>query len=331
MNIQRRSLRRALHPLRCLSLLLLLLAIGGGRAGAQVTRRFPQLTPSDTVYEVRLQDGSVLYGRVVSADAQRVVLVTQGGAHVELARLQIRSATAVRGRVHQNGSVWLEDPNGTRLFFGPTGRALRSGQGYVGAFELFLPFLSYGVTDWLTVAGGTPVIPEVIGRVVYVAPKVQLLATDRVHLSTGVLAFVNLQDEDFEDGSDVIGILYGAGTYGSRDNAVSFGGGWGFTGSDVENRPAFMLGGETRLSGRVKLITENYLISYRETYYPYDPNNPDPVPSYSEVKYMGLAGAGIRIFGERLAGDLGVGVGIGDADFTCCVPLVNFVYNFGGR
>jgi hypothetical protein len=44
---------------------------------------------------------------------------------------------------------------------------------------------------------------------------------------------------------------------------------------------------------------------------------------------VGLLGAGVRIFGERLAGDLGLGFGVGEADFSCCVPLVNFVYNLG--
>jgi hypothetical protein len=288
-----------------------------------------RLAPSDTIYEVRLQDGSLLYARVVAAEPQRVELVTTAGVRLQVDRGQIRSASAVRGTVRPDGMVWPEDPNSTRLFFGPTGRALRAGDGYVGAFELFLPFVAVGVTDWMTIAAGTPIIPEVIGRVVYLAPRVQVVRTERVQLSTGVLAFVDLTEEGGDD-PNTFGILYGAGTFGTRDHALSVGAGWGFFGSDVGNRPAFMLGGEARLNRRVKLITENYLVSFRTQRYD------DRTRTIEDaVDHLGLIGAGIRIFGERLAGDLGLGLGVAEdeGDFTggfaCCIPLVNFVYNFG--
>jgi hypothetical protein len=289
------------------------------RLGAQTPSPGQGLTPGDTVYEVRLQDGSLFYARVAAAEPLRVSMVTTAGVRLEVDRAQIRSASPVRGTVRPDGVVWPEDPNSTRLFFGPTGRALRAGDGYIGAFELFLPFVAVGVNDWVTIAAGTPIVPEVIGRVIYLAPRVQFVRTERLHLSTGVLAFMDLTD----GGSDVLGILYGAGTWGSRDNALSFGAGWGFTGSDITNRPAFMLGGEARLNRRVKLITENYLISYRD--YTYDFNGVER----EEVARLALIGGGIRIFGERVTGDLGLGFGVGEEDFGCCIPLVNFVYNFG--
>jgi hypothetical protein len=326
MTIHREALRRSLPLLRLLPLLLVLLAMGAGRASAQVPDAVQRLAPSDTVYEVRLQDGSVLYGQVVGADAQRLVLVTQAGVRVELQRAQIRAASPARGRVRDDGTVWLEDPNRTRLFFGPTGRSLAGGEGYIGAFELFLPFLAYGVTDRVTIAGGTPVFPEAIGRVFYLAPKVQLVGTERLHLSSGVLAFFGTE-------GDVAGILYGAGTWGSADDAISAGAGWGFAGSEVTNRPAFMLGGEKRVSRRAKLITENYLFTSRETVYDEsDFSGPEPTfSSHEETRVVGLIGGGVRLFGERLTGDLGIGMAVGDVDFTCCLPLVNFVYNFGSR
>jgi hypothetical protein len=282
-----------------------------------------RLTPSDTIYEVRLQDGSLLYARVVSAEPQRIELETTAGVRVQVDRAQIRSASPVRGTVQPGGVVWPEDPNSTRLFFGPTGRALRQGDGYVGAFELFLPFVAVGINDWITIAAGTPIIPEVIGRVVYLAPRVQVVRTERVQLSTGMLAFVDLTDSGGSD-PNTFGILFGAGTFGTRDHALSVGAGWGFAGSDVDGRPAFMLGGETRLNRRVKLITENYVVSFRDD--EWDPQT----NSYREgTSHLGLIGAGIRIFGERLAGDLGLGMGVGEDEIGCCIPLVNFVYNFG--
>ena len=102
------------------------------------------------------------------------------------------------------------------------------------------------------------------------------------------------------------------------------------TASSFGETQAFMLGGEKRVSRRAKLITENYLITWRDDVYDYggDFSNPTPVVT-RETRAMGLLGGGIRLFGERMAGDLGLGVAVGDTDFHCCIPLVNFVYNFG--
>lgn len=298
----------------------LLVSAGARPAAAQQPDAVSRLAVSDTVYEIRLRDGSTLFGRVVAVDDDSVSLVTRAGVRVAIGRAQIRFVAPVRGSM-KNGEIWVEDPNRTRLFFGPTGKTLRAGEGYIGAYELFFPFLAFGVTDRITLAGGTPIVPGAIGRVWYVAPKVELVARERFQLSSGVLAFA-----DFGNGGDALGIVYGAGSWGDADNSVTAGAGWAFAGSDIAHRPVFMAGGETRVSGRVKLITENYFYFDRERSDPYGA----PTPTY-ETRNIGLLGGGVRIFGERLSGDLGLGAGVGSNDFGCCVPLVNFVYNFGRR
>jgi hypothetical protein len=56
------------------------------------------------------------------------------------------------------GEFRREDPNGTRLFFGPTGRPLERGQVYLGVFEFMMPFVQVGITNPISVGGGTPLI-----------------------------------------------------------------------------------------------------------------------------------------------------------------------------
>jgi hypothetical protein len=123
----------------------------------------------------------------------------------------------------------------------------------------------------------------------------------------GVLAL--FATEEALDGS--AGLLYGVGTLGGPDRALTVGATVPFvaTGgdSDVGDQPAFMVGGEARLSRRTKFITENYLF-----------------PSESGA----LLSGGVRFFGERLSADFGVGAAFGDGDNECCLPLVNFVYSF---
>ena len=266
--------------------------------------------PRDTVVEVRLRDGSVLYGRVVEETPERIVVVTVNGVRLEVPRAQVESLRASAGRVVE-GAFWAEDPNSTRLFFTSTARPLKKGDGYVSSFMLFLPLVAYGVTDRLTIAGGTPILPMAFGRMWYFAPKYTVSKRERSGFAVGALGFV--LPEDFADNGSV-GIMYGAGTWGSRDRAITAGAGWGYVWasgtSGVSNDPVIMLGGETRVSRRVKLITENWMFTSGQT--------------------EGFVSGGVRFIGDRLSADLGVG-GFTGTDGGCCFPLVNFVYNFGRR
>ncbi len=274
---------------------------------AAAQERAAVTVPADTGVEIRMRDGSVLYGRVVAQDANIVTLVTAAGARLDLPRGQILSAR-VTGVAREDGSYWPDDPNATRLMFTSTARPLARGQGYVSSYFLFFPMLAYGVTDRFTLAGGTPVIPGLIGRIVYLAPKLTLIEREKLSFAVGALGF--FAPEDVAAGS--VGIAYGAATYGSRDRALTFGAGWGYLAasgtSDLSNRPMFVLGGETRTGRGVKLITENWL------------GFDDGV--------SGLGSAGIRFIGQRFSSDLGLGGAIG-VESGCCFPLVNVVWTFG--
>ena len=265
-------------------------------AQAQTPPDFPD--PSDTLYEIRLGDGSVIYARIAELDQVRVVLVTAGGARLEIDRSQIRELRPARGRV-SSGEYWSEDPGATRLFFTATGRSLSQGESYIGTYVIVLPFAAVGLTDRITIAAGAPVL---FGELepFYVGPKVQVLRQPNVQASLGTLAFF------FDD--EVVGIAYGVGTFGDTDKALSAGLGFFYSGDEVVNEPAFMFGGEARVSRRIKLITENYVLP--------------------EAVGVILSG-GIRVIGDRFNTEIGIlGAATGD-ETGCCVPLINFSYSFG--
>lgn len=96
---------------------------------AQVPPDIP--APGDTVYEVRLADGSLIIGRVTELNEETVALTTLGGGRLEIDRDQIREVRRARGRTVE-GEYWNEDPGRTRLLFAATGRALGKGESYVG-------------------------------------------------------------------------------------------------------------------------------------------------------------------------------------------------------
>jgi hypothetical protein len=243
------------------------------------------------IYEVRTTEGARYYGYLQVDEPARIVLRTPGGAVIELARATIASITESRGRL-VGGEFRPEDPNPTRLFFGPTGRSLKKGDAYFGVYEIVMPFVQVGVTDRLSIGGGTPLV---FGgdAIVWITPKFQLFESPGAAVSVGTLHF--LSDGGF-------GVAYLAGTFGSRDNAVTVALGHAYTGSveDSTGSAVIMIGAEMRVSRRLKLITENHFF-----------------------EGVSLLSGGIRFMGESLSADIGLlspgGAGI-------AVPMVNFVW-----
>jgi hypothetical protein len=125
-------------------------------------------------------------------------------------------------------------------------------------------------------------------------------------MSLGLL-YINALGSNFSGG----GIVYGVGTYGSSDQALTVGLGWGFAGGEIANKPILLLGGEIRLSNSIKLISENWI-----------------PPGTDLVVYS----FGIRFFGESLAADLGfIRPSKMETSGFPFIPWVGFAYNFGGK
>ena len=286
----------------CLLVMLAAVATGGDAQEPEGTR----LAVSDTLWEVHLTGGESYVGRVVVVEVDTISLSTVTGTRIRFPRGQVARVRPAQGRI-RDGVYWPPDPNTTRLFFSPTGRTLPQDGAYAGVYELFVPFIAYGITDALMIAGGSPFYLALGGQTppVYLGPKLRVFASERLATSVGALALV------VPDASDSfhLGILYGAATWGDADASVSGGLGWGYVEDQVADRPLAMLGGEYRVSRRVKLLTENLF-----------------VPGETGV----IASGGIRIFGERLAADAGIVTLLAIMTMTCCSPS-GMAVRSGGR
>lgn len=278
--------------------LAFLLALGLGSA---VPMAFAQVVPAvadQQMHEVRTKDGVRYYGYLQIDTPERIVLRTPGGAVIELARADVASVTVAAGTL-VGQDYYPADPNPTRLFFGPTGRALKKGEGYFGAYELFMPTIQFGVTDRFSIGGGAPLYIGGGDHPFWFTPKFQLYEGRKASVSVGALHFLNVGDGSF-------GIAYAAGTFGSRNDAVTVGAGWAYEvyGEDNTGTAMLMVGAERRLSRRIKFITENYFIGG------------DAVIS-----------GGVRFLGESLSADIGLftPLGVGEA---FAFPIVNFVWKF---
>ena len=269
----------------------------------------PEVRVADTtqiIQVLKTRDGSTFVGHVVATTADSVTMRTNVGT-LTIARAAIDEVREVpRTAMHAGREYWPPDPNETRLFFAPTGRMLKRGEGYFSDTYLFLLGGAGGVTDWLTLGGGISVLPleDFSDNIVYVTPKVGLVSSERVNVAVG--AAIGTARGAFED-VGTAGIFYGVGTFGPPDGSVSAGVGYAYAGSDVNNTPILMLGGAKRVSKRVSLVTENYLFSDADTQFVY--------------------WYGLRLMGEKLSTDLAF-INASSSGIFPGIPYVNVVFKF---
>ena len=255
------------------------------------------VAPADITQEIRLRDGTTAVGRVDAVDGARVTFRTLAGATLTIDAADIVSLTTVEGRA-SGTEFWKDDPNPTRLFFGPTGRPLKRGDVYLGVYEIFIPFVQAGITDRFSIGAGTPLIFGGGGdRPFWLTPKFTVIARPKTQVAVGAMHMMNI------DG-DSLGVAYGAMTQGTRDTAFTVGVGYAYEEFEDSGAPVVMIGGEHRVHRHVKLVTENYV--FREG---------------------GIASAGVRFMTGRLSADLGLATPLG-VDDVFVFPMVNFVWTF---
>ncbi len=268
--------------------------VGVATSAAAQEPAAPSAAPVVT-HELSLRDGSRLFGTVDREDEREVVFRSASGSVIVVARDQIRHLRKVRGSM-TDGQFQVEDPNQTRLFFGPTGRALPKGQATFGVYEFLMPFVQVGVTDRFSIGGGTPLLFgfDEGDRPFWITPKLLVLDNEQTKVSVGSLIMIA--------GGDGFHITYAVLT--QERGRGSFSAGAGFAGNDDGGFGVVMLGGEGTLTRSLRVISENYVSEHGV-----------------------ILSGGIRFVGERLSAD--VGLVFPPALDGVVLPIVNFTYAFG--
>ena len=276
------------------------------------------LPPVGTLVKVELTTGDTLRGTLVSADATTVVLALAGAGQITLQRTTIASiAEDTRARVTDDGTIIRRDPNRTRYLYGPSAFGLEAGEGYFSQKELFFSAVAYGITDNITVLGGTalPLLifaiidgdGEAAGLNAILATKFSYTAIEEtLHFAAGAETLV----AKFADLVS-IGFVFGSATYGNdeRHLTLSVGKPFMLSKSEQDLGPLILtLSGAYRISRRVGVVMENWVML------------PD-----DDAELFRLHGLAARLIFENVAVDIG-GVLIDDTNFP--VPWLDFTYNW---
>lgn len=293
-----------LRPLHAALLAVLLAAAPTLTASAQDTSatRNLQRSPDSQLVVLTLKDGSTLIGRVLEV-TPTVVRFRSAVGESSIPRDAIVSVRINASSSAHGGEYWPEDPSRTRLFFAPTGRMLRRGEGYFSDAYVFFPSFQGGLSDRFTLGGGASIVPGLgIGeQLFYFTPKIGVVASDNLNIAVGALVAGVGSISD----AGPFGIGYGVATFGGEEGSVTAGAGFGFARSST-SQAVLMLGGSRRVSRSIALISENYL--------------------YTGSGTSGLVSGGVRFMGEKLAVDLaGFTTGAGTIPV---IPYLAFIYRF---
>ena len=276
--------------------------------------------PVDTtkLYSLELKDGNVLNGQVVVADSSMLQFKSGSLSVFEIKLDEIVSLKEVKPSTGRS-RYWFENPNATRYLFGPSAYNLAPGEGYYQNTYLVLNSFNLGVLKNFTFGGGIELIStfsvDGAGPIFFLTPKYVFELNSKWHAGVGLfyVSTPNIDDDETEDNNSSkrsdLGIGYGIVTYGSENNNITAGLGWGFFDGETSDSPIITISATRRISKKMALVTENWLIT--------------------SVDGMNIYSYGIRFFGEKIAVDLAF---LNNLDIMQAIiigiPYVDFVVKF---
>jgi len=224
-----------------------------------------QSVPDSTVqYRIETLSGNEFIGTILNEDSVRIQIKTLELGEISIPRSEIKQVLKIDKQQIKNGKYWFENPQSSRYYWAPNGYGLKAGEGYYQNTWVFYNQVSVGVTNSFSV--GIGMIPLFLfagtSTPVWIVPKFSIpVVKDKLNIGVGALAATVLGEEGIS-----FGIVYGVSTFGSRDNNMSFGLGYGYAGGDWAKTPLINLSAMVRTGRNGYFVTENYFIGVGDNF-----------------------------------------------------------------
>ncbi len=267
-----------------------------------------QTTNDTTLVSIETVDGNEFIGQIVTEDSLRIVVKTEKLGEISIFRSDIKRREILEVQQIKEGKYWFPNPQSTRYFWSPNGYGLKQGEGYYQNIWVLWNQFAYGLSDNFSIGGG--IIPLFLfggtPTPVFITAKFSIpVVENKFNLGAGAIAGTILGEE--ETG---FGILYGISTFGTPDNNVTLGMGYGFAGGEWAQSPMININGMFRVSSRGYFITENYYIN----------------AGGENVVLITLGGRSII---KKAALDYGLVIPIADIGQFVAIPWLGFTVPFG--
>ncbi|MEO6167126.1 MAG: hypothetical protein ABIO46_00075 [Chitinophagales bacterium] len=309
----------------CFTVLLLTFSFGYGQVTSHKSSQY------DSVTLITLTDGSTLIGNIMEQYDSIIILETKNIGRVTLAAGNVKQIQTVAASNFKEDGYWFPNSNATRYLLSPSGFNLRKGEGYYQNTYLLFNAAYVGVSKNVSIGGGFEFFSLFAGHnpMLFLNTKAGFKVAEKVNLAAGIL-YVRIPQfsswgENPPADNDVM--MYGLGTYGTPDNNITLGVGYGLNLNRGEcmKKPVFSISGMTRVGRKVSLISENWLVPGEKQSVPTSPDfeTTATYPLHLFVTY------GVRFMGEKVSVDLACinSKEIAQAIFIG-VPYVDFVVKF---
>ncbi|MBL7727131.1 MAG: hypothetical protein JNM68_05580 [Dinghuibacter sp.] len=293
---------------------------------------------------INTTNGNSFAGFIVSETDEEVVIETKNMGRVAIPKYNIKSINRKQTGQLVRGEYWFDNPNATRYVIGPSAIPLRKGEGYYQNLMLVAHSASVGITRNISIGGGTELLtPITTGKapaVYFFTLKSGFKVAPRLHVGGGLL-YLNIGNNYYGTRNNHLGNVFGLVTYGSRNNNVTVGAGWGAQRSKqlnphtnnaemrsyISKYPTFTFSAMARPFKWLGVVTENWVFPVSNINYPV---SGEPVRNFSRYEYV--LSYGVRLMGERVALDLGLFNRREIAEYTVIgLPYIAFVVRFGDK
>ncbi len=209
------------------------------------------------IYEFR--DGTTIIGTFVKTESGNIYINDDNGEEVYIPKVMIAQTHQVTADNLRDGEYWFPNLHDTRYFFSPTAYGLKEGEGYFNNVYYLLWQFQWGVTDELSIGGGT----SFLGMPATLNMKYAYNVANNVNMATGYFWIGNL----FWPGEDrtLVSLPYTVMTFGSKESNFTFGAGYNTsdTWSDGNNL-TLNFGATLRAARRFSFIAEAWIFSISE-------------------------------------------------------------------
>lgn len=321
-------------------LLFSVLLLAGITTRAQDTNTVREKKP----VVINTTNGNSFSGYIVSETDTEVVIETRNLGRVAIPKYNIKTISHKQTGNLVKGEYWYDNPNATRYVIGPSAIPLRKGEGYYQNLMLVAHSASVGITKNISVGGGTELLTPIARgkapQVYFFTLKSGFKVAPKLHVGGGLL-YLNIGNNYYGTRNNHLGNVFGLATYGSRNNNITLGAGWGFQRSKQLNpisnkieprsyfskEPTFTFSAMARPFKWLGVVTENWVFPVSNTYYPVVG---EPVRQFSRYEYV--LSYGVRLMSERFALDLGFFNKREIAEYIAIgLPYIAFVVRFGDK
>ena len=258
---------------------------------------FSQTVGEKYIWEFR--DGTIIYGEFVKTTNANIIITDDTGEEVYIPKVMIAQRHVANEENYKDGEYFFPNLHDTRYFFSPSAFGLEKGEGYYSNSYYIAWQFQYGISDNLSIGGGTVgIFPATVNLKFNTEIKKNL---------NFALGWFYVGDELFlDDGiGSILNMPYAVLTKGNKEHNITFGLSYNLAKPFDDNinyeqglreeRLVLNMGAISRLSRRFSFVFEGWLL-----------NMNDPT-------FMG--GPGIRYFSKINRVTAKNGAGAKTADF----------------